>query len=71
VYNPDRSIYYEVIRDPERNWVLPRRKKIVLQYNDATQPIGRACNRFRRATGMLVRSGFFIHMRDEWSRVDK
>jgi len=43
----------------------------VLQYNDVTQPIGRACNRFRRATGMLVRSGFFIHMRDEWSRVDK
>jgi hypothetical protein len=49
-YNPDGSIYYEVIRDPERNWVLPRGKKIVLQYNAATQLVGRACNRFRHAT---------------------
>jgi hypothetical protein len=34
-YNPDGTIYYEVIRDPERNWVLPRGKKVVLQYNAA------------------------------------
>jgi hypothetical protein len=65
------SIYYEVIRDPERNWVLPRGKKIVLQYNAAIQPVGRACNRFRQAEGMLIRSGSFIHMRDEWAKVDK
>jgi hypothetical protein len=51
--------------------VLPRGKKIVLQYNAATQTVGRACNRFRRATGMLVRSGSHIHIRDEWARVDK
>jgi hypothetical protein len=70
-YSPDGSIYYEVIRDPERNWVLPRGKTIVLQYNAATQPVGRACNCFRHATGMLVRSGFFMHMRDEWAKVDK
>jgi hypothetical protein len=43
----------------------------VLQYNAATQPVGRAGNRFRRATGMLVRSGPHIYMRDEWARVDK
>jgi len=60
-----------MVRDPERNWVLPGGKKIVLQYNAATQPIGRACNRFRRAIGMLVRSGSHIHMRDKWARVDK
>jgi hypothetical protein len=60
-----------VIRDPERNWVLPRGKNIVLQYNVATQPVGQACNRFRRATCMLVRSGFFMHMRDKWVKVDK
>jgi hypothetical protein len=70
-YNPDGSIYYEVIRDPERNWVLPRGKKIVLQYNAATQPVGRACNRFRRATVMLIMSGSYIHMQDKWTRVDK
>jgi hypothetical protein len=70
-YNPDRSIYYEVIRDLERNWVLPRGKKIVLQYNAATQPVGRACNLFRRATGLLIRSESHICMRDEWARVDK
>jgi hypothetical protein len=35
-------------------------KKIVLQYNAATQPVGRACNRFRRAIEMLVRSGSHI-----------
>jgi len=51
--------------------VLPRGKKIVLQYNVATQPVGQACNHFRRATRMLVRNGFDIHMRDEWARVDK
>jgi hypothetical protein len=70
-YNPDGSIYYKVIRDPERNWVLPREKKIVLQYNTTTQPVGRACNHFRHATGMLVRSGSHIHMWDKWARVDK
>jgi hypothetical protein len=43
----------------------------VLQYNAATQPVGRACNRFRRATGMLVSSRSHIHMWDEWTRVDK
>jgi hypothetical protein len=64
-YNPDGSIYYEVIRDPKRNWVLPRGKKVVLQYNAVLQPVGRACNRFRRAKGMLIRSGSYIHMRDE------
>jgi hypothetical protein len=51
--------------------VLPRGKKIVLQYNAATQPVRRACNRFRRATDMLIRSGSYIHMRDEWTKVDK
>jgi hypothetical protein len=70
-YNPDGSIYYEVIRNPERNWVLQRGKKIVLQYNVAIQPVERACNRFRRVKGMLIRSGSFIHMRDEWPKVDK
>jgi hypothetical protein len=70
-YNPDESIYYEVIRDSKRNWVLQRGKKIVLQYNAATQPVGRACNHFKRATGILVRSGSHIHMWDEWARVDK
>jgi hypothetical protein len=70
-YNPDGTIYYEVIRDPERNWVLPRGKKVVLQYNAALQPVGRAYNRFRRAEGMLIRSGSYIHMRDEWAKVDK
>jgi len=60
-----------VIRDTKRNWVLPRGKKIMLQYNAATQPVGRACNRFRRATGMLVRSESNIYMQDEWAKVDK
>jgi hypothetical protein len=70
-YNPDGTIYYEVIKDPERNWVLPRGKKVVLQYNAALQPVGRACNRFRRAEGKLIRNGSDIHMRDEWARVNK
>jgi hypothetical protein len=51
--------------------VLPRGKKIVLQYNAATQPVVRACNRFRRTTRMLVRSESHIHIRDKWVRVDK
>jgi hypothetical protein len=51
--------------------VLPMGKKIVLQYNAATELVGRACNHFRRATGMLIRSGSHIHMLDEWTKVDK
>jgi hypothetical protein len=43
----------------------------VLQYNAATQPEGRACNSFRHATSMLIRSGSHIHMRDEWAKIDK
>ncbi|XP_062171470.1 uncharacterized protein LOC133877245 isoform X2 [Alnus glutinosa] len=70
-YNPDGTIYYEVIDDPARNWVLPRGKKVVLQYNAAIQPVGRACNRFRRAEGKMIRSGSYIHMRDEWAKVNR
>jgi hypothetical protein len=51
--------------------VLLRGKKIVLQYNAATQPVGRASNHFRRATGLLIRSESHIRMRDEWERVNK
>jgi len=51
--------------------MLPRGKKVVLQYNAAIQPVGRACNRFRRADGKMLRSGSYIHMRDEWARVNK
>jgi len=71
VYNPDGTIYYEVIRDPETNWVLLRGKNVVLQYNAALQPVGRACNRFRRDEGRLIRSGSYIHMRDEWATIAK
>jgi len=42
-----------------------------LQYNAAIQPVGRACNRFRQAEGMLIKSGSFIHMRDECAKVNK
>lgn len=70
-YNLDGNIYYEVIKDPERNWVLQRGKKVVLQYNAALQPVGRACNHFRRAEDKLIRSGSYIHVRDEWVRVNK
>jgi hypothetical protein len=51
--------------------VLPRGKKIVLQYNVTLQPVRRACNHFRRAEGKLIRSGSYIHMRDEWAMVNK
>lgn len=51
--------------------MLPRGKKVVLQYNAAIQPVGRACNRFRRAEGKMIRSGSYIHMRDEWARVNR
>jgi hypothetical protein len=51
--------------------VLSRGKKIVLQYNAALQPVGRACNRFKQVEGKLIRSGSHIHMRDKWSKVDK
>jgi hypothetical protein len=51
--------------------VLPRGKKVVLQYNAAIQHVGRACNRFRRAEGKMIRSGSYIHMRDEWARVNR
>lgn len=60
-----------MIDDPARNWVLPRGKKVVLQYNAAIQPVGRACNRFRLAEGKLIRSGSYIHMRDEWAKVNR
>jgi len=70
-YNLNGSIYFEVITDPQRNWVLPKGKKIVLEYNAATQPVGHRANQFRRNTGKLVRSGHFVHMRDEWLKVDK
>jgi len=60
-----------VVRDSERNWVLPVGKKIVLEYNAVTQPIERAYNRFKRHIGNLVRSRSYVHRPDEWLKVDK
>jgi hypothetical protein len=37
--------------------VLMTRKKIVLQYNTATQLVGQACKQFRPQKGNLVRNG--------------
>jgi hypothetical protein len=51
--------------------VLTVGKKIVLEYNAAIQPVGRSANRFRWHTGKIVRSGNYLHMRDEWLKVDK
>jgi hypothetical protein len=60
-----------VVRDPKRNWVLSMAKNIVLEYNAATQPDGRAYDRFRRNIGNIERSGSYVHMQDEWLKLDK
>jgi len=64
-------MYFQVISDPRNNWMLPVRKKIVLEYNVAIQPVGCSTNRFRRHIGKIVRSENYVHMRDQWLKVDK
>jgi hypothetical protein len=64
-------VYFQVISDPRKNFVLPVGKKIVLEYNVTTQPVGRSANRFRRHIAKIVRSGNYVHMHDEWRKVDK
>jgi hypothetical protein len=69
--NPDGSTCFEVltIADLHKNWGIPAGKRVILEYNAASQPVGLSANKFRRQTGKLIRSGAYVHIRDAWAHV--
>ncbi|XP_062173324.1 uncharacterized protein LOC133878802 isoform X2 [Alnus glutinosa] len=69
--NLDGSTCFEVltIADLHNNWGIPSGKRVVLEYNAASQPVGLSANKFRRQTGKLIRSGAYVHIRDAWAHV--
>jgi hypothetical protein len=44
-------------------------KRVVMDYNPGWQPVGFSANKFRRQTGKLIRSGNYVHLRDNWTHV--
>jgi hypothetical protein len=69
--NPDGSTCFEVmtITDPHKAWEIPTGKRVVMDYNPGWQPVGFSANKFRRQTGKLIRSGNYVHLRDDWAHV--
>jgi hypothetical protein len=43
----------------------------VYEYNSASQPVEMSAMKFRRITGSIIRSGHFVRMRDDWSKVSE
>jgi len=52
------------ITDPHKAWEIPPGKRVVMDYNPGWQPVGFSANKFRRQTGKLIRSGNYVHLRD-------
>jgi hypothetical protein len=71
--NLDGTTQFEVVTVHNRDNLLgiPAGKKIVMEYNLASQPVGLSANKFRRETSKLIRSGNYVKMRDKWARVLK
>jgi hypothetical protein len=44
-------------------------KRVVLDYNPGWQPVGFSANKFTRQIGKLIRSGNYVHLRDDWAHV--
>jgi len=40
-----------------------------MDYNPSWQPVGFSDNKFRQQTGKLIRSGNYVHLRDDWAHV--
>jgi hypothetical protein len=57
------------ITDPHKAWEIPAGKRVVMDYNPSWQPVGFSANKFRRQTGKLIRSGNYVHLRDDWEYV--
>jgi hypothetical protein len=55
--------------DPHKAWEIPAGKRVVMDYNPGWQPVGFSANKFRRQTGKLIRSGNYVHLRDDWAHV--
>jgi hypothetical protein len=61
---------YGIVTDPPSYWEIPPGKEIVLQFNNSYQSLGLGAEKSRRSCGKLIRTGSFVHMRDEWGNVD-
>jgi hypothetical protein len=57
------------ITDPHKAWEIPEGKRVMMDYNQGWQPVGFSANKFRRQTGKLIRSGNYVHLRDDWAHV--
>lgn len=55
--------------DPHKAWEIPAGKRVVMDYNLGWQPVGFSANKFRWQTGKLIRSGNYVHLRDDWAHV--
>jgi len=52
------------ITDLHKGWEIPAGQRVVMEYYLGWQPIGLNTNKFRRQTGKLIRSGTYVHLRD-------
>jgi hypothetical protein len=55
--------------DTHKACEIPAGKRVVMDYNPGWQPVGFSANKFRRQTGKLIRSGNYVHLRDDWAHV--
>jgi hypothetical protein len=60
--NEDDTTRYCVLNVKSRLklWEIPDGQRIVCEYNSACQPIGQCAVKFRRVTGLFIRSGNYV-----------
>jgi hypothetical protein len=57
------------VTDSHKLYSIPDGKRVVVEFNGMSQPVGKSGGKWRRTTGKNVRSGSFVRLSDDWKKV--
>jgi hypothetical protein len=69
--NHDGTTCYHVlnVKASYKLWDIPDGQRIVCEYNPTSQPVGQSTSKVRWMTSLIIRSGNYIRISDEWKDV--
>jgi hypothetical protein len=69
--NADTNDNIEVLNasDSHKLYSIPDEKRVIMEFNGMSQPVGRSGCKWRRTTGKMVKSSSFVRLSDDWKRV--
>jgi hypothetical protein len=52
-------------------WEIPYGQRIMCKYNPRWQPVGDGASKFRRMTGLFIKTDNYVRISDKWKDVPK